>query len=105
MKKAFFNGMPVIGFNTGRKYSPNGQRIIAIQFRTVFDDFWEIEYADIIFNDLDRGICGKISTSSFEERSIMRSYDNKHYENSSIESRPELKGFNIEEYKKILFGE
>jgi len=72
--------MQSIKFNTGRSYSTNGQRIAA----SLQDN------GDIVFNDIDRSICGiiraggltledVITLNCFTQRAIMESYDKNEY--------------------------
>lgn len=105
MKKIKFNGMDVIGFNTGRQYSNHGQRIIAVQLAPKYDDFWEKEYSEILFEDIDRMISGKLSGLwGFTEDGIMKEYDKGDYEClSSLCSV--LPKFNMKKIKKGLFDE
>lgn len=71
-----------ITFNTGRKYSPSGQVIVATEFGT-YDSQWffqdEPKEQYIIFNDLTRNIKGRIDFCKLYENDIMRCYDNNNY--------------------------
>lgn len=72
-----------IQFNTGRDYSPHGQRIIAVQERPR-----EMTPARVRFKDLDRGICGAIPVAhwmrtldAYElQLLVMANYDLGNYE-------------------------
>jgi hypothetical protein len=57
----------IISFNTGRKYSPDGQRIIAEQTSNGVVTFW----------DIDRSLCKQYTSplSEMPECQIMRLYD------------------------------
>ena len=72
--------MQTLTFNTGREYSPQGQRIIA----TLLDN------GDIVFLDIDRHIDGVIPAKGltrdnvqdlglFTQRGIMHDYDHNVY--------------------------
>jgi hypothetical protein len=72
--------MKTLKFNTGREYTKNGQRIAAILQ----------DNGDIVFNDIDRSICGiiraggftledVITLNCFTQRGIMESYDQNDY--------------------------
>ena len=82
--------MKTIKFNTGREYSKNGQRIAA----SLQDN------GDIVFNDIDRGICGiiraggltredVITLNLFTPLAITNAYDKNDY--TDISSDWELK--------------
>jgi uncharacterized coiled-coil protein SlyX len=60
-----------IQFNTGRSYTENGQRIVAV----------EVSPGVVIFKDYDRGIHGKVTRSIRLDRSaVMAAYDSGEYE-------------------------
>lgn len=72
--------MRTLAFNTGRTYTPQGQRIAA----ALLDD------GAIVFNDIDRGIFGTISTPGltlddvltlgwFKPQTILADYDANLY--------------------------
>jgi hypothetical protein len=68
--------MKTIRFNTGRKYTAFGQRIVA----TLHDD------GIVTFHDIDRMITGDIGVLDvdlFNPRSIMNAYDANHYTSST----------------------
>ncbi len=72
-----------ITFNTGREYSAEGQIIVATEFGCYDDIDW---FGDsdinqyIIFNDITRGIAGKIELCELTETAIMEAYDKGQYE-------------------------
>ena len=58
--------MPTICFNTGRKYTANGQRIIA----TLHED------GEVTFYDIDRCVDGQFTLKGeFDKRTVMLAYD------------------------------
>lgn len=63
-----------IEFNTHRHYSSNGQRIEAV-----------LHEGSIYFNDLDRGISGKLrgTFTSLTKELVMMRYDKGMYEDCS----------------------
>ena len=98
MKTMIWNGQKIMGFNTGRQYSPKGQRIIAVQMETVSEDIFEREYADIRFEDIDRNIGGTISCCLFTQEDIMRAYDQGNYVCASMPT-----GFDLKAVTKSFF--
>ena len=98
MKTMLWNGKKVIGFNTGRHYSPEGQRIIAVQMGVVSDDIFKREYADIQFEDIDRNIGGILSCCLFTQDDIMRAYDQGEYVDASMPT-----GFDLKAVTKSFF--
>lgn len=67
-----------IAFNTGRKYTVHGQRIIAVQ------------YTDgvVLFHDIDRMICGEfVMRTDLNKVAVMRAYDHNEYEATSRSHR------------------
>ncbi len=74
-----------IEFNTGRGYSKDGQVIKAQEFNTPYEDmdFFEDKNLDqyIVFEDITRGIKGRIDLCRLSELDIMRNYDSGNYEN------------------------
>jgi hypothetical protein len=72
--------MQKLAFNTGRTYTAKGQRIAAAL----------LDNGDIVFNDIDRTICGTISAAGltleevismncFTKAGIMADYDANRY--------------------------
>lgn len=72
--------MKTLAFNTGRTYTPQGQRIAAAL----------LSNGNIVFNDIDRTICGTIDAGGltidevialncFTQRAIMEDYDANRY--------------------------
>lgn len=75
--------MQTLSFNTGRDYTPKGQRIAAAL----------LDNGDIVFVDCDRRIHGTIPANGltrdeillfdqFNKKAIMADYDKNHYENN-----------------------
>jgi hypothetical protein len=85
--------MKTLAFNTGRTYTPNGQRLACALLDT----------GAIVFNDIDRGIFGTIYTPGltleevltmgfFRQAPIMADYDaNQYTETHNPELREELR--------------
>jgi hypothetical protein len=70
--------MKTIQFNTGRKYTVHGQRVVA----TLHDD------GTFTFHDIDRMVTGEVEAPdadaySFTERMVMEAYDNIRYTNTT----------------------
>ena len=85
--------MKILAFNTGRTYTPNGQRMACALLDT----------GAIVFNDIDRGIFGTIHTPGltlddvltlgfFRQGPIMADYDaNQYTETHNPELREQLR--------------
>jgi len=77
--------MKTITFNTGRGYSAEGQIIVAEEHGELLPiDEWldgaEQQEQYIIFEDKTRGIKGRIDFCELTEKSIMKNYDEKNYQ-------------------------
>ena len=74
-------------FNTGRKYSPNGQRIGWIVIRVDTDpdfDSGMFDVSHVIFWDIDRAINGLMRViGTVNEESIMLEYDSNRYQSAN----------------------
>jgi hypothetical protein len=74
-----------IEFNTGRYYGEEGQIIKAQEFGSFKDFDWNDDSSlpendpYIVFEDLTRGIKGKITLCPFTEEAIMNHYDKGFY--------------------------
>lgn len=68
-----------IAFNTGRGYSPEGQRIVAKVLATETDELCPMHR--FAFADLDRGIFGRATCfGEFTQANVMAAYDAGNYE-------------------------
>lgn len=69
--------MKTIQFNTGRRYTGYGQRIVA----TLHDD------GVVTFHDIDRMITGELEKiddpACFNQTVVMEDYDHNHYQGTS----------------------
>ena len=82
-------------FNTGRKYSPNGQRIGWIVVRVDIDPEFEggmFDVSHVIFWDVDRTINGIMRVmGNVDQQSIMREYDEHRYHYASGDYSHEMR--------------
>jgi len=69
--------MESIEFNTGREYTPEGQKIVAYKIGTVVKEFDGETYEKylVYFCDKSRHISELVEVLEFDQRSIMRRYD------------------------------
>ncbi len=67
-------GMTVMYWNTGRGYTPRGQRIVATPF-----SMGDAHNRDVLFLDLDRHIDGVLVDCPLDSDSIMKGYDCNAY--------------------------
>tara|TARA_R110002126_G_scaffold79236_1_gene196773 strand:+ start:350 stop:631 length:282 start_codon:yes stop_codon:yes gene_type:complete len=84
--------MRTLAFNTGRTYTAEGQRIAA----------GLLDNGDIVFNDIDRTICGTIAANGltldevinfncFTQAAVMADYDaNRYTDGLAAEIRTQL---------------
>ena len=79
----------VVTFNTGRKYTTEGQIITAVFIPERVDEEWELQIGTLYFNDESRGILGKYNHVSFNqglitghevEQVLMAMYDRGGYD-------------------------
>lgn len=77
-----------MGFNTGRGYSPEGQRIVAVVVG--IDPTNPRPLARVAFSDITRMISGVVMVSRFDSGSIMDEYDAGRYVDGPGVANPEF---------------